>query len=76
MTTECVFLNNPQAGVWKIDVHAPRIVTDAHVQTLADDADFGLVLWDGGEERDQLVARADQALYRAKAKGASLFDGG
>jgi diguanylate cyclase (GGDEF)-like protein len=48
-------------------------------QTSGSTSEFscGLVLWDGREGRDALVARADQALYRAKAQGpGSLFFGG
>ncbi len=55
---------------------ASRLIERLRIPEIATDFSCGLVLWDGGEERDQLVARADQALYRAKAKGASLFDGG
>lgn len=43
-TVECVFVQNPAAGEWKVDVLATLVVTDAHVETPAVDADFGLVV--------------------------------
>ncbi|MEQ1633199.1 MAG: S8 family serine peptidase [Planctomycetota bacterium] len=43
-TVECVFLQNPQAGLWSIDVVADLVVADTHLATAAVDADFGLVV--------------------------------
>lgn len=43
-TVENVFLNNVQAGTWTIDVFGDAIVADAHVETSALDADYGLIV--------------------------------
>ena len=43
-TVECVFVQNPQAGLWSIDVVADLVVTDTHAATVSVDADFGLVV--------------------------------
>ena len=45
---ECVFVQNPQAGTWTVDVLATSIVEDNHVETPGVDADYGLVVR-GGE---------------------------
>ncbi|MCB9883891.1 MAG: S8 family serine peptidase [Planctomycetes bacterium] len=45
--TECVFVQNPQAGTWHVDVIATSIVADSHVETPAMDADYGLVVVGG-----------------------------
>ena len=44
---ECVILQNPQAGVWHVDVMATLVVQDSHVETPAVDADYGLVVRGG-----------------------------
>jgi serine protease AprX len=44
---ECVFVQNPQAGVWTVDVVATSIVQDAKVETPIVDADYGLVVSGG-----------------------------
>ncbi|MBL8733782.1 MAG: S8 family serine peptidase [Planctomycetes bacterium] len=44
---ECVIVANPQAGVWHVDVKATMVVADAHVETPAVDADYGLVVSGG-----------------------------
>ncbi len=43
-TVENVFVKNPAAGLWKIEVGAFLIAKDSHVETKAVDADFGLVV--------------------------------
>ncbi len=43
-TTEQVWLENPESGVWKVDVSADTIVADARLESPAIDADFGLVV--------------------------------
>ena len=48
-TVECVFLNNPTAGLWTIQVTAPTIAQDAHVATAATDATYALVV-NGGRQ--------------------------
>ncbi|HEB53907.1 MAG TPA: hypothetical protein ENI87_11700, partial [bacterium] len=44
---ECVFVQNPQAGNWNVEVLATAIVQDNHVETPAVDADYGLVVVGG-----------------------------
>ena len=41
---ENVFVQNPTAGVWTIEVIADEIIQDAHTETPAIDADFALVV--------------------------------
>lgn len=43
-TVENVFINNPQAGSWQIEVIASGIHEDAHKETSEVDADFSLVI--------------------------------
>ena len=43
-TVENVWLENPEAGFWAIEVLADEINQDAHVETAAIDADFALVV--------------------------------
>lgn len=43
-TTENVFIEDPEAGEWTIEVHGHEIVADGHVETPEVDADFGLVV--------------------------------
>ncbi|MCR9244968.1 MAG: S8 family serine peptidase [bacterium] len=44
---ECVFVQNPAAGTWSVDVIATSVVADNHVETGAVDADYGLVIVGG-----------------------------
>jgi serine protease AprX len=46
-TVENVFIQNPAAGDWTVDVIADEIVEDAHTETGAVDADFALVVSGG-----------------------------
>ena len=46
-TVECVFIQNPAAGQWKVDVKATLVAQDSHVETTAVDADYGLVVRGG-----------------------------
>ena len=41
-TLECVFVEEPEAGAWLVEVSAPLIVQDGHVETPVVDADYGL----------------------------------
>ncbi len=41
---ENVFVQNPTAGTWQIEVFADELVEDAHTETAAIDADFALVV--------------------------------
>jgi hypothetical protein len=46
-TVENVFLQNPAAGLWRVEVWGDEIVQDARLETPAVDADFGLVVSGG-----------------------------
>jgi hypothetical protein len=46
-TVENVFLQNPAAGVWTVQVLGDEIVQDARVETTAVDADYALVVSGG-----------------------------
>ncbi|MBJ6761697.1 S8 family serine peptidase [Myxococcaceae bacterium JPH2] len=46
-TVENVFIQNPAVGTWKVEVLGDEIVQDAHVETPAVDADYGLVVSGG-----------------------------
>jgi|GEM_PF-1178693 len=43
-TVENVFLNNPAAGTWTVEVFGDAIVADSHTETAALDADYGLIV--------------------------------
>jgi serine protease AprX len=43
-TVECVFVENPEAGIWTIEVSADEIIQDSHVETPELDADYALVV--------------------------------
>ena len=47
-TVENVFIDNPQAGIWTIEVLGDEVIVDTHPSTIPLDADFGLVI-SGGE---------------------------
>ncbi len=44
---ECVMVQNPQAGVWLVDVKATLIAMDSHVETPQVDADYALAVSGG-----------------------------
>ncbi len=44
---ECVFVQNPAAGVWTVEVIATAVVADNHLETPGVDADYGLVVSGG-----------------------------
>ncbi|MBZ4419777.1 S8 family serine peptidase [Myxococcus sp. RHSTA-1-4] len=46
-TVENVFIQNPVAGKWKVEVLGDEIIQDSHVETTALDADYGLVVSGG-----------------------------
>jgi hypothetical protein len=46
-TVENVFLQNPAAGTWKVEVMGDEIVQDARLETPEVDADYGLVVSGG-----------------------------
>ncbi|MFK7742955.1 MAG: S8 family serine peptidase [Planctomycetota bacterium] len=43
-TVENVFLNNPAAGIWTVEVIGDEIVQDSHPETFGIDADYALVI--------------------------------
>jgi hypothetical protein len=43
-TVENVFLQNPEAGLWTVSVHARDVNQDSHVETGAVDVDYALVV--------------------------------
>ena len=43
-TVECIFIENPEAGTWLVEVIGDEIVQDAHAETPELDADFALVI--------------------------------
>ncbi len=43
-TEENVFVQNPEAGLWTIEVRATEVIQDGHVETPEIDADFALVV--------------------------------
>lgn len=47
-TVENVFVQGPEAGTWKVEVHAAEINQDAYLDTPGDDAVFALVVTGGG----------------------------
>lgn len=51
-TVENVYLNAPAPGLYRIDVSAPLVALDQHVETPAVDADFALVVSGIGGGRD------------------------
>jgi len=44
-TVENVFVQNPTAGVWTIEVEAVEVNMDVHIETPADDQDYALVVY-------------------------------
>lgn len=52
-TVENVYLRTPPYGIWQIDVSAPLVALDQHVETTAVDADFALVSSGIGGGRDR-----------------------
>ncbi len=43
-TVECVFVQNPEAGTWTVQVSADEIIQDSHIETPELDADYALVV--------------------------------
>ena len=44
-TVENVFIENPAAGVWTIEVEAVEVNMDVHIETPEDDQDYALVVY-------------------------------
>ncbi len=51
-TVENVYVQNPATGLWRVDVSAPLVALDQHVETAAVDTDFALVSSGIGGGRD------------------------
>jgi hypothetical protein len=65
-TVENVFVENPEAGTWEVEVSAPEINQDAHLDTSDDDAVFALVVTGGTSQLAQPSegrVRMDQETY-------------
>ncbi|HEX6813551.1 MAG TPA: S8 family serine peptidase [Planctomycetota bacterium] len=60
-TVENVYVQNPAYGLWRVEVSAPLVVMDQHVETPAVDADFALVSSGIGAGRDVSGAQLDVA---------------
>ncbi len=69
-TVENVFIQNPAAGTWTIEVRADEVVQDSHVETPALDADYALVA-SGGQTGCTPVAVADAGADRTINEGGS-----
>ena len=63
---ECVFVQNPAAGTWNIEVLASAVVQDNHVETGAVDIDYGLVVTGGSGSN---VTFANFATFGAGCNG-------
>ena len=55
-TVENVFVQNPTAGTWKVDVIADEVVADAHLESPEVDVDYGLVVSGGKILADSEIA--------------------
>jgi serine protease AprX len=71
-TVECVFVQNPAAGTWTIQITAPTLTTDAHVATAATDATYALVVNGGTRLFGSGCARYVPDVSTTSA-GANLF---
>jgi hypothetical protein len=60
-TVENVFVRTPAVGVWQLEVSAPLVALDQHVETPAVDADFALAASGIGGGRDRSGAVLDLA---------------
>jgi serine protease AprX len=60
-TVENVYVQNPASGLWRVEVSAPLVVTDQHLETPAVDADFALVCNGIGGGRDLAGPQFDMA---------------
>ena len=46
-TVECVFIENPEAGSWTVEIYGDEIIEDSHIETPELDADYALVVVGG-----------------------------
>ncbi|MCG8460544.1 MAG: hypothetical protein MI919_30045, partial [Holophagales bacterium] len=70
-TVENVFIQNPQAGTWTIEVRADEVVQDGHVETSALDADYALVA-SGGQTGCSPQPNADAGPDQSISEGGSV----
>lgn len=65
-TVENVFLENPEPGLWLVEVVASELIEDGHVETAGIDADFALVVRGGSVEtcRDAGEVSLGREAYR------------
>ena len=70
-TVENVFVQNPQAGTWTIEVRADEVVQDGHVETGALDADYALVA-SGGSTGCTPQANANAGPDQSISEGSSV----
>lgn len=61
-TVENVFIQNPAAGSWTVEVIASQVVQDAHIETGVMDADFALVA-SGVVPASPIAALADASVF-------------
>ena len=74
---ENVFVSNPAAGVWSVEIFADEINQDAHLETAAMDADFALVVSGtsglGGVVCSSPVTYCDPGPNSSSGSGATLL---
>ncbi|UCF67275.1 MAG: S8 family serine peptidase [Acidobacteriota bacterium] len=78
-TVENVFISNPEAGIWKVEIEAAEINQDAYLDTPDDDATFALVVTGGTSQLIQPSAgrvRLDRDFYSCDHRvGIRVIDG-
>ena len=62
-TVECVFVQNPQAGVWQVDVIATLVAADANLGTPQNDATYALCCVGGTGQVGGLLTYATAASF-------------
>ncbi|MCP3905245.1 MAG: S8 family serine peptidase [Planctomycetes bacterium] len=72
-TVENVWIEDPEPGVWTVEVIAHEIIEDAHVETPQLDADFALVV-SGGEQGPGFGIAADVSEQSVCAPAVAEFD--
>jgi hypothetical protein len=77
-TVENVFIQNPEAGIWSVEVIASEINEDSHVETPEVDADFALIVSGANccaNEPPVADAGDDQLVEWAGGGGQVILDG-
>ena len=76
-TVENVFVQDPQAGAWVVEIFADEIVEDGHVETPELDVDYALVVSAVNPVSDTGVARLNRAQYQCDdSAGITVTDAG